>query len=347
MKFPRIEHFPTNWEDGMRLGAGHFQHLENSIEDAIRDARSIGLVGVSGFGLIPGAPFQLMNAAGNAPNAVRVVLNACRAILPGGYRVEVLADNLQNKQIPVEPPFVEFIPTGGMRYHLFLSVNEEARVPAGIMESRPIRRPNLVYEYHIECVPHEKRMAFATVAPNRMKIAEWQDGQILPTYLPATIAIRGNKALEQWHQFFEQQLEMLVSKCTKIAHNHRDMGKHHFAVQIHRQIRGRHGEFKWVLPDLPPVRVVAYFGDLAGLVLGLIEHADRDFVRNELDNGNVHGLRTAIENLFGQAELPHEEVLQWFWVVRNFLESLSLTLDGLMTRPKQAPKSGERNIQAG
>lgn len=349
MNFPKIDHFPTHWEDGMRLGAGHFQHLESSIEDGLRDARALACVGISGFGLIPGSPFQLMNAAGNAPQSVRVVLNACRAILPGGYRVEILPENIQELEVPVEAPYVEFIPTFGQRYHLFLSVNEDSRVPAGRMESRPIRRPYLAYEYHIECVAHEKRSAFLSGAANRMKIAEWQDGKVLGTYLPATLRIRGNNALVQWHQFFEKELETVVMNCRKVAHEHRsmDMGKHYFAIRILQHIRQRHGHFKWALLDLPPAHLAIHLGDVAGTVMGLLEHADRDFVRNQLDNGNIHDLRKTLEQFLGTGELLHEEILQWYWLARNFLESLNLTLNSLMTKPKTAPKSGERNIQAG
>ena len=143
MKFPNIKSFPTFWENGMKLQAEHFQHLENSIEDSIRDVQATSVLGLESFGLLPNSEFSVRNAQGQSPQTVRVVLGACRAILPGGYRVEILPENIQKLQVPNQAPYVEFMPARQMRYHLFLSVGEMGRIPAGIPQTRPIRQPYL------------------------------------------------------------------------------------------------------------------------------------------------------------------------------------------------------------
>lgn len=349
MKFPNIEYFPSFWENGMKLGADHFKHLEDSIEDGIRDGRALALLNAGGYGLLPNSPFQLMNAQGQAPQSVRVVLNACRAVLPGGFRVEIIPENVQAKEVPVEAPYVEFIPSPGQRYHLFLSINERTRAAAGIMESRPIRRPYLVPEYHMECVTQEKRAAFQDVVPNRMKIAEWQDGKILQTYVPAALCIRGNQVLVQWYQYFEKELENLVLLCRKVILENRmiDLGKQHMAVAILQFIRSRQGQFKWDLPDQSPVRLVSFMGDLCGVVLGFLEYGDRDFVRNQLQNGKINELEATIQRFLGAKDIPHEEVLMWYRLSKKFLESLLLTMKSLLNRSTPQPKSGDRNIASG
>ena len=115
----------------MKLSSEHFQHLEESIEDAIRDGRALSLSSLGGFGLLPMSQLSIRNTEGASPQSVRVVLDSCRAVMPGGYRVEILPENIQQLQLPLRVPFVEFTPTPGMRYHIFLIVNDKRRVPAG------------------------------------------------------------------------------------------------------------------------------------------------------------------------------------------------------------------------
>jgi len=333
----------------MKLGARHFQHLENSIEDGLRDARAVALMGPYSYGLLPNSPLQMMNAQGQAPQSVRVVLHACRAILPGGYRVEILPNNIEEREIPVEAPYVEFIPTPGERYHLFLSVSEHERIPAGIMESRPIRRPHLVPDCHLECVTDEKRKAFGGTAPNRMKIGEWQDGKVLQSYVPATLCLHGNATLMQWFQYFEKELEKVATICQKVILENRlmDLGKQHFAMQVLMHIRSRQGQFKWQLPSSSPVHMVAYMGDLCGVVQGVLQSGDRDFVRNQLQNGKIHDLEPILQRFLAAGEIPHEEILQWFRMSKKMLESLLLTFNSLLTKSTPKPKSGDRNIASG
>ena len=121
----------------MKLSAEHFQHLEESIEDAVRDSRALALSAAGGFGLLPMSALTLRNTEGASPQSVRVVLESCRALMPGGYRVEILPENIQQLQLPLRVPYVEFAPMQGVRYHVFLIVNDKRRVPAGIPQARP------------------------------------------------------------------------------------------------------------------------------------------------------------------------------------------------------------------
>ncbi|MGB0424049.1 MAG: hypothetical protein ACPGED_07000 [Flavobacteriales bacterium] len=120
MKYSGIKHFPSNWTNGMKLTADHFQHLENSSEAAVSDARATAVLANVGYGLLPASKFTIRNAEGQATQTVRVILEACQAILPGGRRIEILPANIKNLQIPKQAPYVEFMPNPGVRYHLFL-----------------------------------------------------------------------------------------------------------------------------------------------------------------------------------------------------------------------------------
>ena len=349
MIFPKITSFPIYWENGMKLSADHFQHQENSIEDADRDARAMALTAHIGFGLLPYSKFSVQNAQGVNSQSVRVILNACQAVLPGGHRVEILPENMQTLQLPSRVPFVEFVPSARVRYHLYLTVNEKKRIPAGVPQTRPIRHPFLTHDYVLECIPQDKVSAVQNIAANRMKIAEWQDGKILEGFIPATMTIRGFALLEKWYQFLQNQLENMRRFCTKVITEYRtkDVARTAFCIPIVQHIRSTQGYFKWVLPNQSPVHLVAYFGDLAGLVQGLIETGDRDFVRNRLQDGQANHLLMYINELLKLPTVPFENIALMIAKIQKFGEALLLTLQSLFTYTAPAPRMGDRNIVSG
>ncbi len=349
MIFPKITTFPLFWENGMKLSSEHFQHLENSVEDATRDVRALSLSASGGFGLLPMSPFLVRNTEGGSPQSVRVVLEACRAVLPGGYRVEILPENVQQLQLPQRFPAVEFAPTAGVRYHVFLIVNDKRRVAAGVPQARPIRHPHLSPEYALECLPQDRLSAVATLAPNRMKIAEWQNGKIVEGYIPATLTIKGFPLLEKWHQFFQNQLENIVRVGIQVIHEQRarDIVRAGFCQPIIQYIRASQGSFRWALPNMSPINLVAYYGDFAGLIESLIETSDRDFVRNQLKDGQINGLRQNIQELIKHRTVPIEEMAFMMTVMQKFGESLQLTLQNLTTYVAPAIKQGDQRITSG
>ncbi len=327
----------------MKLSADHFQHLEESIEDGLRDSRSLGLTALGGFGLLPFSSLDLQNARGSSPQSVRVIINSCRAILPGGYRIEILPENIQSLQLPAKAPFVEFVPSQGIRYHLYLSVNEKKRIPSGIPLTRPIRHPHLVPEYQLEAVAHDRMAATQNLAPNRMKVAEWQNGKILEGYIPPCLTIKGFNLLERWLQFFQNQLENIARLSIQVVNEHRakEVTRATFCLPIVQYIRGTQGYFKYVLPNQSPLYLIAYFTDLAGLIESLLETGDRDFVRNRLKNGQVNSLLACIHALSKPRSVPLEEIAYMISLTKRFCEALYLTVKGLQSISQQHVKHGD------
>jgi len=347
MIFPKIESFPTYWENGMKLSASHFRHLEDSIEDSVRDARAASLMTLSGFGLIPRSQFNIQNAQGESPNSVRVILNACQAFMPGGYRVEILPDNIQGLKIPSQAPYVEFVPSPNTRYHIYLTINEQKRIPAGHPEARPIRYPHLVHDYKLECVSNKSKIQ--TLAANRMKIAQWIDGKVEEGYIPPSMTVSGYELLNKWYQFLMGQLENMVRIALQVINEHRNRDKSRaaFCIPIVNYIRSTQSYYKWQLPNQSPAMLAVYFGNLAGLIEGLIETMDRDFVRNQLKNGEINNLFQNTQTLLKIEVLPLEEMAIVIGRIKGFCDSLFQTLLGLGTNQGPNLRSGERNISSG
>jgi len=345
MIYPTIKNFPIYWENGMKLSADHFQHLENSIEDAIRDSRALGINAAGAFGLLPYQPLVIRNAQGQTPNSVRVILESCRAVLPGGYRVEILPDNINQLKLPEQAPFIEFVPTSNIRYHIFLMVNEQKRIPAGIPLTRPIRHPHLSLDYHLECISQDKISAVKNIAANRMKIAEWQGGKILEGYIPSCLTIKGFPLLETWHKFLQNQLENIVRVSLQVIKEYRkkDKARVDFCIPIVHFIKARQGYFKWGLPNQSPADLVAFFGDLAGLVDGLIETCDRDFVRNSLKDGQANNLKKTIHELLQIQVIPLEEMAILLQKIQQLSTAILGVTQSLITAAAPIIRTGDRN----
>ncbi|MEM9836464.1 MAG: hypothetical protein AAF828_08175 [Bacteroidota bacterium] len=344
MTIPKINAFPTYWENGMKLGAAHFQHLEESIEDNVRDGRMLAGLAMQSYGLLPNSALSLQGSQGNAPNSVRVIVNSCRAILPGGYRVEILPENVRQVQLPSAFPYVEFIPSPGVNYHLYLSVDENNRVPAGIPETRPIRHPYLVPDYRVEVIPAQDAARMQRSASNQLKIAEWKDGKISEHYIPACISTGGHQTLNGWHQWLLNQLEQICRVAIQVIHEHRlkDQPRAAFCQPIITHIRSKLGYFKYVLPQLSPLHLIAYYADLAGLVQCIIETGNRDFTLNFLQNGRTNNLLPAIQQLLAPEKINPEEILTSLILVKQFGESLFITIKMMNERASRGPGGGDQ-----
>ena len=349
MNFQNIQSFPTYWENGMKLSADHFQHLENSIEDAMRDSRAVGVSAMGAFGLLPYSKLELQNAEGTTQDSIRIVLRSCRAIMPGGHRVEILPDNITTRQVPNRAPYVDFKPISGTRYHIYLTVDEYERVATGKQELRPIRSKNLSPDYRLEVIAREKVPQTTQPTSNRLQIGEWKNGNHSRGYIPPTLCIRGYSILEDWFKFLELQLENIVKVSTQVIQQYRqkDKPRTDFCLPIVMHVKSREGHFRLGLPQQSPINLLAYFEDLAGLINGIFLTADRDFFRNHLAEGNINGLSETIERMKNRRSLPYEEMALRLTDTKLFLAALFSTINGLLDVPEVKLRSGDERIVTG
>jgi hypothetical protein len=342
MFFPKFQYFPLNWVEGMFLNAGHFQHSDHSFEEALRDARLTAMT-FGSYGLLPHSEFRIKLGAGAMPGMVRLVLEACRAIMPAGHRVEILPDNVTRKSIPIEYPTTEFVPVPSLRYAIYLCVDLTEKIPVGLPVERPVRNPYLMSKLYLEMV--QISQTTNGFAPNRLKIGEWENGKISADYIPPTLILGGNPKLLEKHQIFQTKMDGIVVTSMQVidAFRTQDAAKVEFCQPLIQFIRSSWGQYRWQLPMQPPPAWVAYFGDFAGMVKSLIEIGDRDFVKNTLKDGNIHDLLRNVHYLLGLRTIVPEEMASVIVLMERFLESLSLTLQSLKAKQHFMPDHGEKH----
>ena len=226
-------------------------------------------------------------------------------------------------------------------------MNSKRRIPSGIPETRPIRNPFLAPEYSLECLPHDQLPNVRNLAPNRIKIGEWQDGKKIPGYIPPVLTIQGYQDLKSWHQALQTQMENIIRMALQVIETHRtkDAARIAFCLPIVQFLRSSQGYYRWVLPTLSPIRLAAYFGDFFGLVDSLIDTGDRDFVRNLLKEGALHNLRPFGQEFLKMSNIPYEDMALIISYIRRLLDSILSTLQSLNTQPPPAPRFGDNNNQ--
>src|ERR1700741_5399872 len=100
---PNFKYFNVNWVDGMKLTRGHFSDQENAFIDRLRDVAAINLTSYN-YGLLnpaPGSSKSIDHVVDvDRATLLRVKVNECRAITPGGARIEIVSGNPLNHAKP-------------------------------------------------------------------------------------------------------------------------------------------------------------------------------------------------------------------------------------------------------
>jgi len=146
-----------NWRDGMKISEHHFEYLQISIEERIKDVRAMTLeyfnYGILGSGIDGKAPLQIsVSVQGN--DSVLVSVEQCRGITQSGDRVEVLSRNENEglKKLERTLKIQESELNRGLPILITIKVDNEAMDAYGQPDSEetplryPFRKPSLSIE---------------------------------------------------------------------------------------------------------------------------------------------------------------------------------------------------------
>ena len=140
---PKLEHYPVNWVDGMKIARKHFTDFEYFVSDHLRDGNAAALTNYNYDLLASDAPVFGVQVITDRNQNVRVQLSNCRAITGAGCRIEVvnqpleLATSLQAILDKYNMPMAD-----ELQFLIVLSVDLYTRQPAGVpANNEPFPRP--------------------------------------------------------------------------------------------------------------------------------------------------------------------------------------------------------------
>ncbi|GAB4002267.1 hypothetical protein GCM10028807_60560 [Spirosoma daeguense] len=211
---PKLEYYPVNWVDGMKISRKHFTDFEHFVSDHLRDSMASGLTTYN-YGLLPSEQpdFNLQVIIDQSQN-VRLQLTNCRAVTGAGCRIELvnsqveLATSLQDILTKYNIPMAD-----ELHFLVVLSVDLFARKAHGMPSANelPPRPPYTIPTYRFSIVPRHQYNAHMDPRSN-YKSEQFESfhlivGQLIckygilvndDNYIPACAAITSHSALRNW-----------------------------------------------------------------------------------------------------------------------------------------------------
>ncbi|MUH34703.1 hypothetical protein D9O36_02510 [Zobellia amurskyensis] len=159
MKSINKYHHRVNWIDGMKINKNHFITMENSTLEMIRNSERKDISPIN-YGLLPQLSDQdnsldvLISVDGQL--SINVVLNRCRAITLGGYKIDITqhtTDLLVESGHILKTQYT--IDKEQSELYVVLSTNPFERIAVGDsdIEEEPPRRPYVFPQYKLNILP--------------------------------------------------------------------------------------------------------------------------------------------------------------------------------------------------
>ncbi|WP_373515935.1 hypothetical protein [Persicitalea sp.] len=194
MVLPGIAYQFVNWRDGMKITQSHLSAHDLAICDAIRDTAAVFVNGHN-YGLLPAEDGQ---SAGISVSVMGDTLQllTCRAITPGGLRVEWNAGADPDSVSLSLLDYRSRLGSVGV-FYIVLRISLASLIEAGEYDTEelPLRRPHRVLKPMLELLsPHETIADGYTIPIFRVRF----EGQLFSPdydYIPPTTGVFGENLL--------------------------------------------------------------------------------------------------------------------------------------------------------
>jgi hypothetical protein len=223
----RLKHYFVNWIDGMKINKSHFIDQNNAFKDALQDMAALSLT-PHRYGILPPSvggenPFSVKVSLDNH-NTLRVVVEACQAVTPGGVRIALPAFSspVATDADGVPPALFPFSsPNGELDWWIVLIVHPFETLPAGTadLSENPPRLPYVLPTYTIQVVSSQqyKQFAYYPYALTIGKVFVYGDEiNLVDYYIPPCYSVNAHPGLVSFLGEFEQFLATLERDCTQI-----------------------------------------------------------------------------------------------------------------------------------
>lgn len=232
---PKLEHFPVNWVDGMKIARKHFTQQEYYVSDHIRDSVAVGLNSFN-YGLLPSnAPEFNLLIIPEQNQHVRVQLFNCRAVTGAGCRVEILDGQLSvTSSLPDLCDKYNLPRDRELEFLVVLSVNLFTRQPLGIPtpDEQFTRPPFSVPTYKLSIEPsHLLNAGPASTDTTPYPSSEFESNGLIigklkfstkqlyedKNYIPACTSVSSHTKLAEWANKTSKLLAEIQVDAVKIV----------------------------------------------------------------------------------------------------------------------------------
>ncbi|MEZ0485637.1 hypothetical protein [Fibrella aquatica] len=217
---PQLNHWPVNWADGMKITRSHLLATDDATRDLARDAAGSLLSGLD-YGLLTPA------AGHESPLTITcdgdsVVLSVCRAITPGGARIELSTNPTDSLHLPLSTVRESWVRTGLSAGYVVVEVNPFDPQPHGEPnpDEEPLRFPSVRPNLRISAVSVDKlhtTLASAYHIPVAKLLLANGVFSLAIDYLPPTRAVGSHQDYRDLYHKLRKRLGELLQYATAIV----------------------------------------------------------------------------------------------------------------------------------
>jgi predicted component of type VI protein secretion system len=280
----KLNHFPVNWIDGMKINKSHFLEVQNFVSDSIRD--SVGIhTSMMNYGLLPVAEPIKMNLIIDNHKLLRIKVEECHAITPNGSRIDIGTSESLSLSIPYPEAVRELKENESAVLLACISVNHFKRTPYGEPdpEENPPRYPYTHPEYSLNLIPEDELKNTIGFGANYLTIGKILvnagESKIDDNYIPPSISVSSHQKLQELYTEIDRfygQIELYSVQIAQKIHSKKqstdlammmermsDKTLNYLGTEINR--------LRWMSPHTPPANMLLSVVALARVLKNFID----------------------------------------------------------------------------
>lgn len=266
----KLNNFPVNWVDGMKINKSHFIAMQDHTTDLVRDIAGTTVTPVN-YGLLPykqGDESVKISLVIDNHKMLRVKLEECHAITPNGSRIEISSKS--GRAIDLEMPYPEasykIDETDELVLLANVSVNPFEKIPFGDPdpEENPPRYPYVAPSYHLNLALENEAITNLyggyQITIGKIVVKK-NETYLVADYIPPSTSVNSHPNLiniyTEIDKFFGQLELFTVQIAQKISRRNQSNELAQVILNLSDKIITHLGyeitSFRWYALYLPPV----------------------------------------------------------------------------------------------
>ncbi|WP_326982435.1 type VI secretion system baseplate subunit TssK [Chryseobacterium sp. MYb264] len=338
----KLNHFPVNWIDGMKINKNHFIDVQNFVNDSMRD--SVGVhTSMINYGLLPVEDSIKMNLIIDNHKLLRIRVDECHAITPSGARIDIGQGTSEaiHLSIPYPEATYEIKNNESTALLACLSVNHFKRTPYGEPdpEENPPRYPFTQPEYTLHLISENEIKNTLGFGINHLTIGKILvnagESRIDESYIPPCVSVSSHKKLHEIYMAIDSfygNMELYAVQIEQKIHlkkqtNSLAVMMQYLADKTLNYLGTEINRFRWMSPHVPPAQMLLSVVGMARVLKNFIDArsgAGKEELLNyfadwcNLSQGNFEAVFTELIN----ADYNHNEIDLNVARVKRFMKTL-------------------------
>ncbi|WP_265429829.1 type VI secretion system baseplate subunit TssK [Chryseobacterium sp. YIM B08800] len=280
----KLNHFPVNWIDGMKINKTHFNDMQDFVSDSARDAIGVHTSMIN-YGLLPVNDSIKMNLIIDNHQLLRIKVEKCHAITPNGARIDIEASESLSLSIPYPETVRELKENESTVLLACISVNHFKRTPYGEPdpEENPPRYPYTHPEYSLNLIPEDELKNTIGFGANYLTIGKILvnsgESKIDDNYIPPSTSVASHQKLQDLYTEIDRfygQIELYAVQIAQKIHAKKqtnelatmmemmsDKTLNYLGMEINR--------LRWMSPHTPPANMLLSVVALARILKNFID----------------------------------------------------------------------------